>query len=224
MVFGGLIVSGVVLNETLTNELITVDFRDEADPFEVGENSFFRGDLFEGTYRITVKSAAANTNSSVTSLGDFVRTAYAVGIRAEVVEMTEPGTAVAAMCLGPATEGAEGLVGYGFWVEPGGDFVLGRQIPDGSLELLEQGEDTRIETVKRVSIQCVPNEIDPAFGGSTDVTVTGYANGLEIVTTQDSDGYRTYTHAGLTVGAEQAGTEVRFTRALARVPDQQWMP
>jgi hypothetical protein len=60
--------------------------------------------------------------------------------------------------------------------------------------------------------------------GSTDVTVTGYANGFEIVTTQDADGYDTYTYAGLAVGAEQAGTEVRFTPVWARVPDQEWMP
>jgi hypothetical protein len=79
--------------------------------------------------------------------------------------MTEPGTAVAALCLGPAGEGVEGLAGYGFWVEPGGDFVLGRQDPAGSIELLEQGRDARIETVERVSITCVPNEIDPACAG-----------------------------------------------------------
>ena len=79
-------------------------------------------------------------------------------------------------------------------------------------------------TVERVSIRCSPNEVKPAFGGSTAVTVTGYVNGLEVVTTQDPDGYSTYTAAGLSVQAEQAGTEVRFTRVWARLPDGEWIP
>lgn len=116
------------------------------------------------------------------------RCPYAVGIRAEVMEITEPGTTVGAMCLGPV-EGQDGLAGYGFFLEPGGNFVLGRQDPSGKVEFLEQGTDARIETVERVSVTCVPNDIDPVSGGSTDVTVVGYANGLEVATTQDQDGY-----------------------------------
>jgi hypothetical protein len=137
--------------------------------------------------------------------------------------MTEPGTFVGAACLGPA-EAEDGLAGYGFYVEPGGDFILGRQDPSGKVEFLKQGSDARIETVERVSIKCVPNDIGPAFAGSTDVTVTGYANGLEVVTTEDPDGYYTYVYAGLTINSEKAGTEVRFTRVWHECPTRSGCP
>ncbi len=204
---------GVVVYKALPNELINVDFREGVEPFEIVESSVATLDHPDGTYRVTVK----DTDGPITSLGEFARTAYAIGIRAEVVEITEPGTTVGATCLGPAAEGVEGLAGYGFFVEPGGDFILGRQDPGGGIEFLKQGTDARIETVRRVSVKCVPD-----LGG--DVTLIGFANGLEIVSAEDPDGYRPYTHAGLFVLTERAGTEVRFTRVWARVPDVEWVP
>lgn len=120
------------------------------------------------------------------------------------------------MCLGPASDGGDELIGYGFFVEPGGDFRLERQDSGGEIESLKQGTDARIETVERVSIMCVP-DLDG------DVTLIGFANGLEVVVSEDPDGHHVYTYAGLSVQAEQAGTEVRFTRVLARVPDEEWV-
>ncbi len=216
-------VAGIVLYDDLkkavTNELINVDFREEVAPFNIGENSVASFDHPDGTYRITVKEASATASS----VGEFIRTAYAVGVRVDVVEMTSDGTAVGAACLGPA-EGGKGPAGYAFLVEPGGVFVLGRLNPSRRIDFLKQDTDERIETVKRVSIECLPKDIGPAFGGSTDVTVTGYANGLEVATTEDQDGYYTYVYAGLYVVAEQTGSEVRFERVSARVPDGEWMP
>lgn len=214
VVLASLGVGGYLVDRALPNELINVSFEAGVKPFEVGENSFGRADHVEGTYRLTAKTA----NEPFTSLGDFVRTAYAVGIRAEVVEMTERGTLVGVYCLGPAGEGVEGLVGYGFFVEPGGAFVLGRnQDPGGSNEVLKHGTDARFDEVKRVSLKCVRD-----LNG--DVSLTGYVNGLEVVTDRDPNGYGAYTYAGLTVSGKQAGTEVRFTRVWARVPDEEWMP
>lgn len=207
------VVLGVIAYIALPNELINVDFREGVEPFEINENSTAKSAHVEGTYRLTVK----NANESITSLGEFVRTAYAVGIRAEVVEITEPGTTVGASCLGPAPEGMEGLTGYGFFVEPGGHFILGREDPGGRIEFLERGTDTRIETVERVSIICAPG-----LGG--DVSLIGFANGIKIISAEDPDGYRAYTYAGLFVLSERAGTEVRFTRVWARVPDEEWIP
>lgn len=213
-------VGSVVLDQVLTDELIDVEFREGIAPFESGQTSSGnRFDHVEGSYRFTIKDVRGPSSS----VGEFVRTAYAVGVRAEVVEITERGTTVGAMCLGPA-EGEEGPVGYGFFVTPGGEYILGRQTPDQRIEFLEQGTDPRIATVERVSVTCVPSGIEPVLGGSTDVTVVGYANGLEVVTTQDPNGYDTYTHAGLSVVADQPGAEVRFTRVLARVPDEEWAP
>ena len=209
-----------VMVVTLPHELINVDFRERVAPFSVGQNSSGTAELVDGTYRFTV----AQAGSPFIGVGRFVRTAYAVGIRAEVAELTEPGTWVGPMCLGPDPEGGQVPVGYGFFVQPGGVFSLERLGPDGSFNPLEHGTDARIETVERVSIRCSPNEVKPAFGGSTAVTVTGYVNGLEVVTTQDPDGYNTYTAAGLSVQAERAGTEVRFTRVWARLPDGEWIP
>lgn len=220
VVFGGLVVAGVALNKALPNELIMANFRDGVEPFEVYEDSGSKGDHVEGTYRLTVK----NADDSTTSLGDFIRTAYAVGVRAEVVEITEPETILAASCLGSVTEGVKGLAGYGFYVRPGGEFALLRLDPGGNSKVLKDGTDTRVATLKRVSVRCVPNGTNPAFGGSTDVTVTGYANGLEVATFQDLNGYHKYDYAGLTVVAKRAGTEVRFTRVWARVPDGEWIP
>jgi hypothetical protein len=210
--FGGLVAAGAVLNKTLTNELIMANFRDGVAPFEVYGDSASKGDNVEGTYRLTVK----NADGSTTSLGDFIRRAYAVGVRAEVVEVTEAGTFVGVLCLGPVTEGVKGLAGYGFYVQPGGEFALLRRDPGGSSKVLKEGTDTRVATLKRVSIRCLPN--------GANVTVTGYTNGLEVATFQDPNGYHKYDYAGLTVGAKRAGTQVRFTRVWARVPDEQWIP
>lgn len=202
---------------TSTEGSTGLGIREGVTPFDIGENSLASFDHPDGTYRVTVKDAS----EPITSLGEFVRTAYAVGIRADVVEMTEPGTIVGALCLGPA-DGEEGPAGYGFFVDPGGDyFIIGREDPSGRVEFLKEGTDERIETVQRMSIVCVPNEIDPAFGGSIDVTVIGYANGLEVATTEDPDGYHRNVYAGLTVVTEKPGTEVRFTRVRARVPERQ---
>ena len=192
-----------VASLALPDELLIVDFRDRVDPFEVGENSAVRSEHVDGTYRLTVK----DTLGPVTSLGELVRTAYAVGVRAEVVEMSEPGTTVGAMCLGPAAEGAPELAGYGFFVEPGGDYILGRQDPDARIDFLERGTDARIETVEHVSIICAP-DLDG------DVTLIGFANGLEIVSAEDRGGYTVYTHAGLSVISEQIGAEVRFHASM----------
>jgi hypothetical protein len=212
VVFGGLVGAGVALNKTLTNELIMANFRDGVAPFEVYEDSASKGDHVEGTYRLTVK----NADDSTTSLGDLIRTAYAVGVRAEVVEITEPETILAASCLGSVTEGVKGLAGYGFYVQPGGEFALLRLDPGGSSKVLKEGTDARVATLKRVSVRCLPN--------GADVTVTGYANGIEVATFQDPNGYHKYDYAGLTVAAKRAGTEVRFTRVWARVPDGEWIP
>ena len=206
--FGGF----YLVNKALVHELIMVDFRDGVDPFNIGESSGARYDHVAGTYRVTVKNTDFPLN---TSLGEFARTAYAVGIRAEVVEMTGPGTGVGVMCLGPAAEGGDELVGYGFFVEPGGDYSLERHDSGGGLESLERGTDARIETVERVSIICAPFE--------DDVSLIGFANGLKIVVAEDLNGHDVYTYAGLTVKDGNAGTEVRFTRVSARVPDEEWM-
>lgn len=203
----------------LSDELINVDFRDGVDPFNEGQNSGGIAEHVDGTYRLTDNYA----EGFFTSVGDFPRAAYAVGIRAEVVELTEPGTWVGPMCLGSSAEKGQALVGYGFFVEPGGDFVLMRFDTDGSGRSLERGVDTRIDTVRRVSIECVPNGPGPAFGGSTDVTVLGFANGLKIAEAEDPDGYHRYTYAGLSLQGV-LGTEVSFTRVWARVPDEEWMP
>jgi hypothetical protein len=212
VVFGGLVVAGMALNKALPNELIMANFRDGVAPFEVYEDSASKGDYVEGTYRLTVK----NADDSTTSLGDFSRRAYAVGVRAEVVEVTEPETLVAALCLGSVTEGVKGLAGYGFYVQPGGEFALLRLNPGGSSKALKEGTDAQVATLKRVSVRCLPN--------GANVTVTGYANGLEVATFQDPNGYRWYDYAGLAVAAKRAGTEVRFTRVWARVPDAAWIP
>jgi hypothetical protein len=198
---------------TLPHELIDVDFRSGVEPFNLGQTP---GAIYEhdaGTYRITVKNTDFHSNTSV---GELVRTAYAVGVRAEVVEMTEPGTSVGAMCLGPA-DGVDGLVGYGFFVEPGGDFSLERQDSGGVPESLEEGTDPRIGSVDRVSIMCVPNS-------QGSVSLVGFANGLEVVSAEDRGGYDVYTYAGLSVQTGEAMTEVRFTRVWARLPDGEWTP
>jgi len=203
----------VVSVKTLSNnELIMVNFREAVDPFNIGETQGARYDHVAGTYRVTVKNTDFRINTSV---GEFARTAYAVGIRAEVVELTKPGTSVGAMCLGPGAEGEDELVGYGFFVEPGGTYSLERQDSGGRVESLKQGTDPRIETVERVSIVCSPVD--------GDVTIIGFANGLEVVVAEDRDGHDVYTYAGISVVAEQTGTEVRFKRVLARVPDEEWI-
>lgn len=204
---------GYLVDQALPNELIMVDFGDGVDPFNLGESSGARFEHVGGTYRVTIKNTDFRLNTSV---GEFARTAFAVGIRVEVVEMTRRGTSVGAMCLGPASEGDDELVGYGFFVEPGGDFRLEREDSGGRLETLKQGTDAKVETVERVSIMCVP-DLDG------DVTLIGFANGLEVAVAEDPDGHHVYTYAGLSVEAEQAGAEVRFTRVLARVPDEEWV-
>ena len=201
----------VVISVTLPHGLVDVDFRTGVEPFNLGETQGAMYEHVAGTYRITVKNTDFRSNTSV---GEFVRRAYAVGVRAEVVEMTQPGTSAGAMCLGPV-EGGEGLVGYGFFVEPGGDFSLERQDSGGVPGTLDQGTDARIDTVDRVSIMCVPNS-------HGDVLVIGFANGLRIVSAEDRGGYDVYTYAGLSVQTDRAGTEVRFTRVSARVPDDEW--
>ena len=206
--FGGF----YLVNKALVHELIMVDFRDGVDPFNIGESPGAGYERVAGTYRVRVKGTEFRLN---TGLGEFVRTAYAVGVRAEVVEMTEPGTSVGVMCVGPAAEGGDELVGYVFLVEPGGNFSLEREDPDGTFEPLEQGTDARIETIERVSIMCAP--------AGDDVTLIGFANGLEVVVAEDPDGHDVYTYAGLTVEAEQGGSEVRFTRVWAQVPDEEWV-
>ncbi len=203
----------VITLVTLPHELIDVDFRSGVEPFNLGQTSGATYDQIEGTYRITVTNTDYHSNTSV---GEFIRTAYAVGVRVELVEITEPGTNVGAMCLGP-TDGAGGLVGYGFYVGPSGDFTLERQDPGGVPETLTDGTAPAIRSVDRVSIMCVP---DPRG----NVLLIGFANGLKVVSAEDRVGYDVYTYAGLSVQTDEAMTEVRFTRVWARVPDDAWTP
>jgi len=185
----------VVSVKTLSNnELIMVDFREAVDPFNIGESQGAKYDHVAGTYRVRVKNTDFRLNTSV---GEFARTAHAVGIRAEVVELAKPGTSVGAMCLGPGAEGEDELVGYWFFVEPGGNFSLERQDSGGRVESLKQGTDARIETVERVSIICAP--------AGNDVTLVGFANGLKVVVAEDRDGQRRLHIRGYLRVAKQTG-------------------
>jgi hypothetical protein len=215
VIFGGRVVSALLLNKALPSQLIMADFRKGVEPFNPAADSFARYDSVEGTFVLT-----SEANRPIMSVGEFGRAADAVGIRAEFVEMAEPGTFVGVMCLSPAEgegafAGGRFLSGYGFLVEPGGHFILARQDPDGSLSSLQQGTDARIDKIQRVSVKCVREH--------GDVSLTGFANGLEVVMAAAPDRFGAYTHAGLIVVAQQAGSEVRFTRVLARVPDKEWM-
>jgi hypothetical protein len=208
---GGCAALVVVVNVLLPDELLNVDFRNGADPFEVGETASGTFELLTDTYRIEGHDTAGPT----TSVGDFERVAHAVGIRVELAEGLEAGTGVGVMCLGSNAQDA--LVGYGFFIDGEGQYILGRRDPSGRIEFLEQSQDLRINDIQRVSIRCVP-DLDG------DVAVTGWANGLEVVDLVESDGYVEYAYAGIAVLPGRAGDEVRFASVWARVPDAEWQP
>lgn len=212
VILASIVFLGYLMNQALPNQLIDVRFQGTVEPFEVGENGAARYELVDGTYRIMVKGA----DEFATSLGDFPRTAYAVGVRAEVIEITDPGLEVAVECRGPGSGGGDELAGYAFHTGPGGDFVLVRLDPGGGA-ILEDGTDGRIGAIRRVSILCEP-------GLDGNVSVTGFVNGFPVAMAEDQDGYDAYTYAGLTVRAERAFSDVRFTRVWARVPDREWAP
>ena len=186
----------------LEDDLVNVDFRNGSEPFEVGEDEFGSYDLVDGTYRITLKGRRAAT------LGELRRRAYALGVQADLVDVTQPGIQVGVGCVGPASSG-EGLVAYVFAVAPGGAFELYRDDL-----LVREGSDPRIQTIRRLSIMCVP-------GLGDDVFVLALANGLEVVRYVDPSGHAVYTYAVLSVSGEP-GAEVRFTGLWARVPDERW--
>jgi hypothetical protein len=71
--------------------------------------------------------------------------------------------------------------------------------------------------LERVSVLCAP-------GLDGDVSVVGYADGREITSASDSDGYERYIYAGLVVVADSPGAVVRFSDVMARVPDEGWDP
>jgi hypothetical protein len=194
------------------NGLVSVDFDDGVEPFEVGENEFGRYDTVDGTYRVTLKQ----TESLSTSLGEFSRPAFAAGVTVDVAEMSD-GVTVGVMCLGQAGDDPDALVGYGFFVSPNGRYMLGRQEPDGGIDVLRSGREPAIGTIARVSILCAPD-----FDGSVDVM--GFANGSMIVDARDRHGYDTYVYAGVSAWARTVGAEARFASVSGRVPDEDWKP
>ena len=194
----------VGLYDYLEDDLVNADFRNGAEPFEVGADDLGTYDLVDGTYRVTPKERG----SWALTLGELRRRAYALGVQADLVEVSQPGIAVGVGCVGPSPDG-EGLVGYLFTVAPGGDFTLRR---NGFS--VAKGVDPRIHTVRRLGIMCVPD-----LDGS--VFVIGLADGLEVVRYDDPRGLAEYTYALLGVMGEP-GSQVRFTRVWARVPDERW--
>ena len=189
----------------LEDDLVDADFGTASEPFEVGEDGAATYEVVEGTYRITLKRQGA----WALTLGELRRRAYAIGVQADLLEVTQPGVRVGVGCVGDTPDG-EGLAGYLFAVAPGGDFTLLR---DGLS--VREGSDPRIESVRRLSIICAPG-----LGG--DVFVVGLANGLEIVRYEDASGLAGYTYAMLGVRGER-GAEVRFTSVWSRVPDERWL-
>lgn len=197
----GLLFMGI--NRYLEDDLVNVDFRIRSEPFEVGEDGSATYGLVDGTYRVTLKQ-----QGSAFTLGELRRRAYALGIRADLVEMSQPEISVDLGCIDNAPEG-DGVVGYLLSVAPGGEFALDR---DGVT--VRDGSDPRIRSLQRVSIMCVP-------GAGEDVLVLGFANGIEVVRFHDPFGHAEYTYVLL--GVEGApGAEVRFTRVWSRVPDEEW--
>lgn len=199
----------MVITGATGHELLATDFGESAEPFEIGATDWATYDLSNGNYRISVTSTLPTLNTSV---GEFTRVAFAVGVRAEVVEVTDSESSVGAMCVGEGAGGG-GLVGYGAFVRPGGEYSVERQDADGSLETLAHGTNERIGGIRRVSIMCVPT-------GAT-VTILAFANGVQLATVDDDGGYDSYAYAGLSVRAPR-GAVVRFTSASARVPDDAW--
>ncbi|MGZ4115348.1 MAG: hypothetical protein ACXVQT_09765 [Actinomycetota bacterium] len=223
IVAGGLVIFVVLDKTILTNDLLDARFGSgRLAPFVAWENRAGRADAVDGTYRLTVKEPG----TPVITVGRFVRTAYAVGVRAEFSEVTDPGRAIGVGCLGPADDPNADLGGYWFVVQPGGAYTLFvRPIPSGTVRLLEEGRDGRIDAVTRLSIRCVPVGFGGAVGRPSDVNVTGYANGLQIASHRDANGYSSYTYAGLTLlSRKEPGAEVRFTRVTAQVPGEDWTP
>jgi hypothetical protein len=206
-----LAVIGAGIDAALPHELLKTDFRQSADPFEVGQDGSIGYDLSDGSYRVTMNSAGERA----ISYGELVRTAYAIGVRADVAEVTSPKTRVGVLC---GWKTYEGPAGYAFEVAPGGSFNLWQIVAGGS-QVLDSGTDASITTVERVSITCVP-----VSAGGSDIEVVGYANGSEVARGVDPHGNGKYTWAGLTVVADEEGTEVRFVDASARLPDEQWVP
>lgn len=207
-VVGSLALIGLIyaaLSRYLEGDLIDVDFRTGAEPFEVGEDPIAIYEVVDGMYRVTLKHAGAGL-----TLGNLRRGAYAVGVRAELVEVSDPEIHVGVGCIGDTAEG-DGFVGYLFSVAPGGRFTL-----DRDLQTVREGSDGRIESLRRLSITCVP-------GTGGEVLVLGFANGIEVARFLDPLGHAGYTYAML--GVEGApGTEVRFTSVWSRVPDERWDP
>jgi uncharacterized RDD family membrane protein YckC len=189
----------------LEDDLVDADFGTASEPFEVGEDGAATYEVVEGTYRITLNRQGA----WALTLGELRRRAYAIGVQADLLEVTQPGVLVGVGCVGDTPDG-EGLAGYLFAVAPGGDFTLLR---DGLS--VREGSDPRIETVRRLSVICAP-------GVGDDVFVVGLANGLEIVRFEDASGLAGYTYAMLGVRGER-GAEVRFTSVWSRVPDERWL-
>ncbi|HET9722246.1 MAG TPA: hypothetical protein VFR44_00210 [Actinomycetota bacterium] len=200
------------------DQLIDVDFANGLEPFVEGSYEHGDAEHVEGTYRIT----NARTDVFAQSFGDLPRPVNAVGVRAEFERLSEPGTQVGVRCMGPSNDGTV-PIGYGFFAEPGGGYALMLFTPDEAVTL-QEGDDAPFEALDRVSITCEPTGIAAVVGGSSDVRVTGSANGEQVVSVTDHDGVTEYTAVALVMGGDRFSAEVRFTRVSARVPDEGWVP
>lgn len=209
---------GVWVSIAFPNQLFDVEFATGIEPFREGSYESGAAEHVDGTYRLS----NARTDAFARSFGHFERSAYAVGVRAEFERLSEPGTQVGVQCLGPSDD-ANVPTGYGFFVEPGGGYALMLFLPEEAV-MLQEGTQARFDAVDRVSITCEPTGVAAAVGGSSDVRITGFANGTQVVSVTDNDGVTEYTAAAILMGGDRVREEVRFTRVSARIPDEGWVP
>ncbi len=201
-------VFGVVLDRTvLRHDLLAAEFDTSAGPFRTGEQGDYRFSLAGGAYRV---EAALDPTGPGSAFAWFSRTAFNVDLAADVTAFTHAGpqTAVGIGCMDSPTENGHGYV---FATGPIGDAITK---PDrAGTTVLERGTRSEDWTPAghRLRITCRPV-------GDGDIEVTGYIDGVAVLTAVDPNGYDTFQSALLVLYADDAGDSAQFDHVIAVVP------
>ena len=124
------------------------------------------------------------------------------GIRVEAdATVRKRGGVYGVSCLGEEDERQR----YAFMVTPRQEYVIRREVGEGSAVAIEGGDDSRISrgrSTKRIRANCVAGE------GATVLTL--YVDGAKIAQATDPSGIQTFAAAGVEVNEADDGAEFVF--------------
>lgn len=207
-------IAGWGIDRTLTHDLLSEDFSVDGGAFASGERPAYEVGVYDGTYRMTVKTPLT---FPIRSFGWFARTAYYVDIDATVRAVEADQAVVGVECVEDIN--ADSIEsGYAFMVfTDGSGYALMKMVqdPGGEQEVLATVEDpgAPLREGQHVGISCGVRSLMP----NAETTITGTIDGVAVIEATDGS-FDSFDAAGLVFFSQEAGDSVRFDGVTASVP------